>query len=329
MDKIEPALLVKAIRDGLVEREHFGFILCLDSNKKIIYQKGNFNNYACYLRSCAKPFQALPLILSGAYDYFNFNLSELAVCCASHTGSLIHTEIIKNILIKSGKNENDLKCGIHPPLNKETQIDLIEKKLPFTAIHNNCSGKHAGMITVCVKEGWDTENYLDKNHPLQKWIKEITKEYCGINEANYYETLDGCGTPVGGMFLQNMAEGFLNLLKTKEGQFIINAFLQNPFLIGGEERIDSIIINSSNGNLFAKVGAEGLCVVLNKKTKQCLLVKIMDANMQARSIVLLETLIRLNWLNKELLNDPIIKNICNPELKTLSGYKTGEVKAVF
>lgn len=329
MDNVIPAILVKAIRNGLVERQHSGFILCLDSENKIIYQKGNFNNYACFLRSCAKPFQALPLILSETYEHFNFTLTELAVCCASHTGSSIHTELIKGILNKAGKNENDLKCGIHPPLDKKTELDLIKQNIPFTALHNNCSGKHAGMIAVCQKKGWDTTDYLGKNHPLQKWIKKLTQEYCCLNDDNYYETLDGCGTPVGGMLLPQMAEGFLNLLKTKEGQLIVKSFLLNPFIIGGEGRIDSFIINKSNNKLFAKVGAEGLCIVLNPEKQQCLLVKIMDANMQARSIVLLETLIKLKWINKELLNSPDIKNIYNPELKTLHGQIVGEVKAVF
>ncbi|MEI7474585.1 MAG: asparaginase [bacterium] len=326
---MKPTILVQSIRNNLVEREHAGFIICMDLNKNIIFQKGNPENYKCFLRSCAKPFQALPIILSDTYNHYGLTKSELAACCASHTGSKTHTETVEGILNKTGLTKYALMCGIHEPLDKKTKLNLLKNNLPATELHNNCSGKHAGMLAVCKKQGWDIENYIETNHPLQKWIKEITKNYCNINNEQYYETLDGCGTPVGGMTLEKMTEGFLNLLKTKEGKIIIDAFINNPILIGGEDRIDSLIIKESYSNLMAKVGAEGLCIVLNKKLKQCLLVKIMDSNMQARSIALLETLKQLNWLNKEIFTKTEIKNIHNPELTTLQGYKTGEIKAVF
>lgn len=327
---MKPVTLIKSIRDGLVEREHYGFILVMGQDKTIKYNIGYTDNYECFLRSCAKPFQALPVLLSKAFDFYNLSLEELAVCCASHSGSKIHTDAVYSILKKIGLDESFLLCGSHPPLDKETRDYLLKNNINLSPVYNNCSGKHAGMLAVCKKQNWDLDTYLDKEHPLQIWIRDLTIKYCELDKKYYKETLDGCGTPVGGMSLEKMSKGYLNLLLNNEAEKIIDAFRYNHLLIGGDNRLDSLIIKYSNNNLMAKVGAEGLCIVLNIDKKEVLTVKITDANMQARSIAVIESLIQLGWIDKkDIFNKEGCKKHLNLDLKTLHGEVIGEVKPVF
>jgi L-asparaginase II len=269
----------------------------------------------------------LPVITSGAYHKFNFTLPELAVISSSHTASKAHTSLIKSILEKIGLDERNLLCGIHDPIDLEARNYLIKHGLKASPIHNNCSGKHSGMLAVCKALNLDTYTYLDFDHPLQKQYIDIVKKLC--NTKNIEISVDGCGAPVYGMPFYKMGIGFLNLFLSQEAELIKKAFIQNPSIIGGNERLDSEIIKASNGNLIAKVGAEGLCIVVNLKEEQALVVKIMDANMQARSIVTIESLKQLGWLSSKELETNKICNLYDLKVKNLSGTQVGEIKPVF
>jgi L-asparaginase II len=324
---MKTALLIQAIRGSLVEREHYGYIILTD-NKNILLEIGKSKNRIFYTRSCAKPFQAYPLLSSGAFKKFKITPEELAVCCASHAGTKIHTEKVLNILKKAGLNENHLKCGVHPPLDENTKKNLVKNNKPFTALHNNCSGKHAGMLAVCVHNCWNVDSYLDYNHHLQKEILELTKTFCGIKKI-YPESLDGCKAPISSMPLYKMGTGYLNLFSDEYGKIIKKAFTENPFLIGGGGRLDTEIIKATNGRLIAKVGAEGLCIVVNTLKNQSLVVKIIDANIQARSIAVLESLKQLKWLTDEEFNNRDILSLSNCDIKTWDNSLIGSIKPVF
>jgi len=325
---MKPELLLKVKRGKLTEREHFGFLLLVDKKERIISQIGNCKNNSFFLRSCAKPFQALPVITSGAYDKFNFTPSELAVICASHTASKEHLILIKSILDKIGLSEKNLQCGIHDPIDIETRNYLIKHNLKAGPIHNNCSGKHSGMLSVCKAMNWDIDNYLDLNHPLQKQYIEIIKNLCDIKE-NLEISIDGCGAPVHGLPFYKMGTGFLKLFLSQEAKLIKKAFIQNPVIIGGNERLDSEIMKASNGKLIAKVGAEGLCIVINIEEEKALVVKALDANISARSIVTIESLKQLGWLSLKELKNTGINNLYDLKVKNLSKIQVGEIKPVF
>ena len=296
----EPAKLVIYNRDGLIEREHFGYVLHrgqLQGVEKI----GDDKNYPFYIRSCAKPLQASLLIDYELDKEFNMTEEEIAICCASHTGEKAHTDIIKNLLKKFDISEAKLKCGIHPPISKTVQEELVKNNEEPNVLHNNCSGKHAMMLGLCKLNDWDMDNYDNINHPLQQNIKNKIYSLCKINNE-YPITKDGCGVPIHSMPLDNLLKGYLNLFCNPKYERIKNAFLNHPYIIGGENRTDTKIIENTK-NIVAKVGAGGLCVVVNTELQEAFVVKICDTDMTAREITAIDLLNNLHWGNIEVSHD--------------------------
>jgi len=321
-----PIKMLEYIRDGLVEQEHYGFIVAINANGES-KQLGDSNDYPFYLRSCAKPLQSSLLIDFGVDESLDLSLKEIAVCCASHAGEPCHVNTIKGILDRIGLDETYLKCGLHKPLSKTEQSKMLLAGAKETTLHNNCSGKHTMMLSICKKMGWDLNNYYKPEHPLQIAIKEKIYALCEIKEK-YPSTKDGCGVPIYAMPLKNMVKGYKNLFFDAKYSKIRDAFVQNPYLIGGEDRLDTAIM-SANNNLIAKVGAGGLCTVINLAKKEGLIVKIMDCNMDARAICLIEALKQLGWLTDKMLENDYLKAQNKTNILTHHGEKIGQAKTCF
>ena len=292
---------VEYIRDGLVEEFHEGlFMLSTELYDTIPY----------YLRSCAKPLQATLLI-----DYgIDLTEEELALCCGSHAGEECHIRVAKQILDKFEINESYLKCGVHAPLARSMQDKMLLSGEKARAIHNNCSGKHIGFLVICKTKGWNMETYDKPEHPLQIAIKNKINNMCETT-LNYPVTTDGCGVPILSMPLKNMLIGYKNLLQYEK---IINAIQKYPYIFGGENRLDTEIIEKTQG-LIAKVGAGGLCIVFNVKEQVGFVVKINDCSMEARRFAVLEMINRLGWGNIEF----------DKTIKTLHGQVVGTIKIYF
>lgn len=292
---------VEYIRDGLVEEYHDGYFL-LNSNPK------PDNNYPYYLRSCAKPLQA-SLLIDNDID---LSLEELAFCSGSHAGEACHIEVAKKILKKFDLKETDLKCGIHAPLSRSMQDKMLLRGEKPNAFHNNCSGKHLGFLAICKVRGWDIKTYDSPEHPLQVEIRKKINEMCEVKES-YPVTTDGCGVPILSMSLKNMLIGYRTLVENYPQ--IVNAILKNPYIYGGEDRLDTEIIQKTD-NVIAKVGAGGLCIVFDLKTKDSFVVKMYDGSMPARRIAVFEIINRLGFGKIEYDNT----------IKTIQGKIVGEVK---
>lgn len=289
---------VDYVRDGLIEEFHEGLYM-LSSE---LYETSPY-----YLRSCAKPLQATLLI-----DYgIDLTSEELALCCGSHAGEECHIRIARQILEKFDIDESLLKCGVHAPLARSMQDKMLLRGEKPTAIHNNCSGKHIGFLVICKKKGWDMTTYDKPNHPLQIAIRDKINQMCEV-EQPYPITTDGCGVPILSMPLKNMLIGYKNLLNYTP---IIQAIRNNPYFFGGENRLDTEIIEKTD-NLIAKVGAGGLCIVFNIKIKEGFVVKINDCSMEARRIAVLELINSLNWANLEF----------DKTIKTLHGQVVGNIQ---
>ena len=289
---------VDYVRDGLIEEFHEGLYM-LSSE---LYETSPY-----YLRSCAKPLQATLLINYG----IDLTSEELALCCGSHAGEECHIRIARQILEKFDIDESLLKCGVHAPLARSMQDKMLLRGEKPTAIHNNCSGKHIGFLVICKKKGWDMTTYDKPNHPLQIAIRDKINQMCEV-EQPYPITTDGCGVPILSMPLKNMLIGYKNLLNYTS---IIQAIRNNPYFFGGENRLDTEIIEKTD-NLIAKVGAGGLCIVFNIKTKEGFVVKINDCSMEARRIAVLELINSLNWANLEF----------DKTIKTLHGQVVGNIQ---
>ena len=289
---------IEYVRGGLIEESHDGILVKygdLDSSLE-----------PYYLRSCAKPLQATLLL-----DYeANLKEEELALCCGSHAGEKCHIDIARQIMYKYDLEAHMLTCGIHIPLSRSMQDKMFLYEEKPSALHNNCSGKHIGFLVCCRINGWDLETYYMPEHPLQKAIKSRICDLCETS-SDYPVTIDGCGVPIMSMPLHNMLVGYLNLLKYEK---IINAISHYPYIFGGEDRLDTEIIQKTDG-IIAKVGAGGLCIVVNIAKKDAFVIKINDCSMEARKIATLDTINRLGWGKIEY----------NHKIQTLHGDVVGEI----
>ncbi len=319
--------LLEYRRNGLTEQVHYGIILHMNKNG-IIKEAGSNNDYKFYYRSCMKPLQASALIDLGLDEKYNLTEDELAVCCASHCGDKIHQEKILSLLYKFGFKEDDLLCKPQTPLSKQEQDWLLKEGKPVRKIHNNCSGKHSAMLAICKEMGFDTKTYKNSDNPLTDFIIKQVCSLCKEDKNDVIISKDGCGLPVIGASLEKLGLGFLNLFTDEKYIKIRRAFLNYPYLIGGKERLDSEIINVSD-NLIAKVGACGLCVVVNLDKKECIIVKIADSNMEARSIITINALMQLKWLNINKIKSNQIGNLYKQEIKSQDNDVIGDINSCF
>lgn len=324
MNTTDSSHLLSFIRGNTVEREHYGYITVTNQERAVLHCAGS-SDAVYFLRSCAKPFQAVSLILTGAVKRFNINSEEIAVCCSSHSGTKAHTDAVLSLLAKSGLSQDMLLCGKHPPIDEETRNSMIKQDKPYTVLHNNCSGKHAAMLAASSAAGWNTHDYLDTEHPVQQQILNTIESLCFTSVTDI--AADGCGAPVHAIPLKHMGYGFSNLYK--EHPFILESMAQNPVLAGGLGRIDTSIMTASSGRLVSKLGAEGLCLVLNTDTQECLTVKILDSSIEARAITVIESLRQLEWLGPKEMESKEIQQLYKTQILTHTGQPAGRVNIHF
>ncbi len=265
-----PEPLVQVTRGGITESRHRGHIVAVEPDGTIAAYIG-VPETVTYLRSSAKPHQAIPLLASGAADRFGFNEKEIALACASHSGESIHTEIAASMLKKIGLGPEALKCGIHEPFSLEAARRLREEGEEPNVLQNNCSGKHAGMLALALHLGAPTDTYDEATNPVQLAIGKTISAFSGIPIEDIAVGIDGCGVPVFGITLKAMALMYARLVSTP-AEFddktrsacarIVSAMTTYPELVGGtSDRLDTEIMRAAPGRLVSKVGAEGVYTV--------------------------------------------------------------------
>ncbi len=261
----EDAPVVALRRGSLVESVHRGRYAVVDPNGGRLDSLGDTEGYV-YARSSAKPFQALPLVFSGAADAFGFTDEEIAVACASHSGEPRHLAAVRSILRRVGLSEGDLQNGFHPPMHAPSAERLVKTGESPRAIHGNCSGKHAGMLAVCVHAGWDPAGYRDPDGPLQKLLLRTVATVCGVEPGNVKRDGDGCGVPVFALPLEGMALGFARLAAGSAHGFpddlsealrrVRDAMRKHPYMVAGGGRLDTRLMEGTG--LVSKSGAEAV-----------------------------------------------------------------------
>jgi L-asparaginase II len=255
-------------RGDLMESVHRGRYVVCDARGETLYSLGDTEGYV-YLRSAAKPFQALPLVFSGAADELGIAGEELAVACASHGGEPRHLAAVRSILRKAGLSEDDLQNGTHPPIHTLTAARLARNGEKPRAIHGNCSGKHAGMLAVCAHVGWDTHTYREPEGPLQMLVRRTVAKLCDLEPEAVRLAGDNCGVPVFATPLRNLALGFARLAAGGAEDFpddlqeavqrIRDAMRAHPYMVAGAGRFDTGLMESTD--LVAKSGAEAVFAV--------------------------------------------------------------------
>ncbi len=323
--------LVYAYRGSIVENRHNISIAVVNSSGKLVASSGN-PQLAVHLRSSAKPFQAQALFLSGAAKKFGFTEKEIALACASHFGSAEHVSVAKGMLDKLGLDVFDLACGIHLPASKEERARLEHDNEKPSTLHNNCSGKHSGMLAVALTLGAATEGYEKPDHPVQQLNFQTVRELSGVQDIPY--GVDGCSVPTFVLSLQNAAWMFAQLAapnvapeKYREGlERTFKAMRTHPEMVANEGEMDTVLMQTVSG-LAAKGGAEGYYGVALRETKHGPLgfvLKVEDGNMMAREPVVVRVLELLGVLpenNTLPWKRPIIRN----HRKIETGYLEAEI----
>ncbi len=335
---MQSQILAKVIRGETVESIHRGSLFIIDGDGKEIVQIGDAETVA-FIRSSAKPFQLLPFLMSGGAEKFGFLESEIALACASHSGERIHTVLAEKMLKKIGLSEADLRCGTHLPFNEARAEEMIRAGERPSQLHNNCSGKHAAMLAFALTIGADIKTYDKLENPIQQAILQTVADFCETPRNEIPLAVDGCCAPNFALSLRAMAKGFVKLVFPPEdfdGELreacrrIVTAMLNYPELIGGTERLDTLLMQAARGKFISKIGAEGvwLCGVLpNPKWKRGLgiALKIDDGDdKRARAAISVEVLRQLGIFEEKTLKDysPL-------PIKNRRGEPVGRVEASF
>jgi len=334
--------LVEVRRGGITESRHRGHVVAVEPDGKVIAQLGVAATVT-FLRSSAKPFQALPLLVSGAADAFGFTDREVALACASHNGEPIHTELVASMLQKIGLGPEALKCGVHEPYSVAAARELRERGEQPTVLHNNCSGKHVGMLAVARHLGAPIETYNQAEHPVQLAIGKAIAQFSGVPVEDLAVGTDGCAVPVFGITVKAMALAYARLVapppsfddatRNACGR-IVRVMSSYPELIGGTtDRLDTEIMRAAPGLLISKVGAEGVYTAGVLPSDQWprglgLALKIEDGDdKRARPTVVIEALRQLGVLRDESL-EAVARYAFFPILNR-PGDLVGEVRAHF
>ncbi|MBD3168729.1 MAG: asparaginase [candidate division Zixibacteria bacterium] len=306
--------MVYVYRGDTIESVHRGSAIICEADGKIVHRVGD-PEFFSFMRSAAKPFQVIPVLESGASRKFGFTGKEIALMCGSHSGEDEHVKIVAGILEKIGLTPSSLKCGIQVPLYYRVKKMVPRPSDTFTTLHNNCSGKHAAMLALCVFKSWGTENYLDFDHPCQKMILKAIASACHYPEEKIGRGIDGCGAPVYAMPLKNIARGMAQLLSpntvpreiAKIYSSITLAMRENPDMVSGEGRFDYQLSTASSGKIISKSGAEGVQMFGMPEQRLGGAVKIEDGATRAVWPATIEFLNMTGHLDKEAIEklDPI------------------------
>ena len=295
-------ILVEVTRGSLVESRHSGAIAIAiaDAQGHLLLGLGDVGR-PVFPRSAVKALQAIPLVESRAADAFGLSEDELAVACASHSGDPVHLEAARSLLAKAALDESDLACGAHWPVSEAATRELIRARRRPQAIHNNCSGKHAGMLAAAVHLGLDPRGYERPDHPLQVMIARIISETCGVELERARMGIDGCSLPTWALPLGALAQGFARLGtgeglspgRANAGQRLVRACFASPVLVAGEERFDTIVLRDLAPTAFVKGGAEGVHCAALPELGLGLALKIDDGAKRAAELALSEVLAAL------------------------------------
>ena len=245
-------VLAKVTRGDLVESLHLGHLIVLNTDGSTYLSKGS-PELPIYPRSAIKSLQAAAMLKAG----LKVEEKELAIICASHSGSQSHIDLVTKMLTSRGLSTSQLKNAVDKPLGEKEKITWGEKAPSQLA--QNCSGKHAGMLITCQQNGWDMKTYLDLNHPLQVAIKNEIEELSGVKVSA--TSVDGCGAPLFAVSLIGLAKAISNLVKSKDDSYqqIVSACTKYPELVAGDGRLTTRMMRAVPG-LFMKEGAEGVQV---------------------------------------------------------------------
>lgn len=324
--------LVELTRGGLVESSHRGALAVVDSAGRLLAAVGD-PFVPAYLRSAAKPFQALPTAASGALEYFDLDQRALALMCASHHGTDEHVAIVQRILDCIGLGVEALRCGVHWPIDEEAARRLAAARREPDARHNNCSGKHAGMLTLA--RFWDCEaqDYTRPDHPVQDAILNRLAAMAGLPVDAIAVAPDGCTVPAFAMPLAHAALAYARLAAPDapdECRRVVAAMQTFPHLVSAHGALDDMLMTAGKGMLVSKGGAEGyqgIGVRTADGRSVGIALKIADGNPRAKGPVIVAVLEALGLVDAAALAE--LEPLRRPAITNRRNQVVGETRPVF
>lgn len=324
-----PDQFVDVVREAVRESRHRIHAAVVDAEGQVRAWVGD-PDLATYFRSAAKPFQALPVVDDGALDRFGITLEELAICCGSHSGEPRHVAAVESILRKLGTVGEALACGPHAPFHERSRRDLAEAGLEPGRMHNNCSGKHAGMIALARVHGWDPEGYHRPEHPVQGRVIAEVSRWVGMPAEAIAMGTDGCGVVCFAMPLRQMALAYARLASgarrgDRGATYVVGAMTSYPEMVAGEGRLCTQLMEATEGRIFAKVGAEGVYCVGVPGAELGIALKVEDGSARAVAPAVLALLRQLDLISEDDLG--ALHSQAYPDVSNSRGETVGQIRA--
>lgn len=319
-------VIAEVSRGDIVESRHRGAFAVVDRAGHVVAADGAIAA-AIYPRSAVKAFQCLPVIESGAVDRFGFTEEEIALCCSSHNGEPDHLRVARAMLAKAGNAEANYECGAHWPYHEPTRLALIREGGAPADVHNNCSGKHAGMLALARQLDADPHGYSSPDHPVQRLIASTMGELCDIDLDAQPCGVDGCSVPTWAIPLRNLALGFARFSDPDfaAARRIIAAVRAHPFMVAGTGDFDTLIMEAVP-RLFVKTGAEGVYCASIPHAGLGVALKIDDGASRASEVAIASVLAGLGvWTEEE---KALIDGFRRNDLLNWRRYKVGDVRGL-
>lgn len=327
-------VIAHVYRGSMIESLHHGDVAVVDSTGKLIASFGN-PHFSTYARSTAKLIQAIPIMESGAAEAFHLTDEEIALICASHNAEIEHTDTAASILNKANVDQKYYQCGPHYPYHAPTAEKMREEGEKPRAIHNNCSGKHAGMLAISSYLNLPLENYEQLEHPVQQKNLQTMAEMADYPVEKIDIGIDGCSVPVFGFPIYNLAIAFARLAnpenlsdaRREACKRIISSIRKYPFYLAGSDRFDTALIQKSNGRFIGKAGAEAIFAVAVPEKGLGIVAKVDDGNSRAVYPTIVETIKQLGLLTE--MEEKELKSFHRPIVKNWKGQEVGHIETVF
>jgi len=324
-------VLVEVIRGSLLESEHRGTAAVIDADGNAVLRLGDVAR-PVFPRSAVKPLQALPLVESGAADRFGFGEDELALASASHTGEPAHVALVERMLARAGLDAAALACGAHAPIHPPSAQALARSGREPSALHNNCSGKHAGFLCVACAMGADPAGYADAAHPVQRAVKAALEGIAGVALDDRSCAIDGCSVPTWALPLEKLAHGFarfgtgrgLDPHRARAAARIRAACAARPHLVAGTGRFCSRIIEHFGGRVLVKSGAEGVVCGALPEAGLGIAVKCDDGAARAAEVAMAALIARLLALDDA--DRAALAPLVRPGLRNWNGVEVGVLR---
>ena len=324
-------ILAEAIRGNWVENRHRGAYVVVDADGRIIASAGDIER-PIFPRSAIKSMQALPIFARQAEGKFHHTEEELALACASHHGEDVHVATANGLLTRIGLSAADLECGAHAPTNAAARDALRAAGAEPSPLHNNCSGKHSGMLSVALAMGVPTAGYVAREHEVQRAVRAAVETVIGESLTEGKCGTDGCSIPTFAAPLRAFAYGFARMSTGKglpddlagAARRLFDAATTHPFLVAGTGHPDTLLMEAFKGRLMQKGGAEGVqCGAIRDKGWGYAL-KCDDGNMAASHAMLAGVL--LKFADPDAQQRALIETLAHQPIKNVRGAEVGEMR---